>query len=66
MEARELIGLELAGMRDALKDAKARLTQLQAEVEQLQGAVTFAEYILEQTADKTVDEEAGNGSSGAE
>lgn len=66
MDTRALISLELDGMRQALEDARHRLSKLQAEVEQLQGAVTFAEYILEQTADKAVDEEAGNGSNGAE
>lgn len=57
MDARTLISLELDGMRQALEDARQRLIKLQAEVEQLQGAVTFAEYILEQTAEKAVEDE---------
>ena len=64
MDARALIGQELDGMRQTLKDAKARLVQLQAEVEQLAGAVTFAEYILEQTQPNPAEEVSHDCSSG--
>lgn len=63
MDARDLISLELDGMRQHLEDARHRLQKLQAEVEQLAGAVAFAEYILEQTQPVEPAEEVNHDSS---
>lgn len=64
MEVKELLGQELVEMHQAHKDAKERLAQLQAEVEQLAGAIAFAEYILEKlTADEPAEEVRDDSSS---
>ena len=48
MLTKEMMEQELDGMRKARQEQQARLVQLQAEVEQLAGAIAFGEYLLDQ------------------